>query len=422
MPDAPMPPTMSGVIPVVGLFAFVGATLATFSAFLSVILDERGFDPPAIGLVAALSAVAFMVAIPIWGHVADVVLGRPRALRLAAILSAASLLLIALPLPPVAIVVAITAYAAAYAPIAPLADALAVNTLPNPARQYGPVRSVTSGAFATCVLLVGMLYAVVGYGPAPFLFAAAAFGIVLVSGRLADRQPAALIGHRRGGAAREAFAVQPRLPGILLAIGLAYVGVLAGFTFLSLRIIDIGGGPQHVGLAASVAAAAEIGAMIVAGRIAPRIGLRALFTMATLLHVVSFVLWMVLPTPELIILSRALSGAAFSGTWIGSVLVMQAVLPRRLQATGQGLFGATAFGVASLVANVLGGIIYGSMGSAVLFGICALLGGIGAVVAWLTFPRRGEPPVEPAPQPIAAEPAAAAVATGSAAQVEVAAR
>jgi MFS transporter, PPP family, 3-phenylpropionic acid transporter len=389
------------VIPVVGLFAFTGATLAVFSAYLSVILDERGFEAPAIGLVAALSAAAFMIAIPVWGHVADVVLGRPRALRLAAILSAAALLLVALPLHPVLIVVAITLYAAAYAPISPLADALAVNTLPNPARQYGPVRSVTSGAFATSVLLVGMLYAVVGYGPAPFLFAAAAFGIVLVSGRLADRQPAALTGHRRGGAAREAFAVQPRLPGILLAIGLAYVGVLAGFTFLSLRIIDIGGGPQHVGLAAAVAAAAEIGAMIVAGRIAPRVGLRALFTAATLLHVVSFVLWTVLPTPELIILSRAVSGAAFSGTWIGSVLVMQAVLPRRLQATGQGLYGATAFGVASLVANVLGGIVYGWMGSAVLFGICAVLGAAGAVVAWWTFPRRGEPPMERRPEPLA---------------------
>jgi MFS transporter, PPP family, 3-phenylpropionic acid transporter len=379
------------VIPVLVLFGLGGASLAAFSPFLSVILAERGFGPPAIGFVAALTSVAFMVTIPAWGHLADVVLGRPSALRFAGLASAASLLVFALPVPPLLLVLAVVGYAAAYAPVASLSDALAVNVLADAARQYGRVRAVTSAAFAAAVVLVGLLYGSVGYGPAPLLFAAAAVGIAVVAGRLPDQDRAALTGRRRGGAFREAFAVQPRLPGILLAIGLAHVGILAAFTFLSLRIVDLGGGAEHVAVAAAVAATTEVVAMIAAGRLARRIGLRTMFTGATLLHVVSFVLWMVLPTPELIIISRAVSGAAFAGTWIGSVLVMQVVLPRSLQATGQGLYGATAFGVAALVANVLGGIVYGSLGSSVLFGIVAALGLAGAVVAWWTFPGRGAP-------------------------------
>jgi predicted MFS family arabinose efflux permease len=48
-----------------------------------------------------------------------------------------------------------------------------------------------------------------------------------------------------------------------------------------------------------------------------------------------------------------------------------------------------AFGVAAVVANVIGGVLYESVGPAALFGTGAALAVAAAVVGWLAFPRAG---------------------------------
>ena len=60
-------------------------------------LSERGFEPAAIGFVTAVSALGFTLAVPVWGHLADVTLGRPRALQVAAIGAGAAMAAFGLP-------------------------------------------------------------------------------------------------------------------------------------------------------------------------------------------------------------------------------------------------------------------------------------------------------------------------------------
>jgi MFS transporter, PPP family, 3-phenylpropionic acid transporter len=193
---------------------------------------------------------------------------------------------------------------------------------------------------------------------------------------------------RRGGAIREAFAVQPALPRALAAIGLVYVGVFAGFTFLPLRIVELGGGAPQVAVASAVSAAVEIGAMVWAGRLMARIGLRVLFGVSALLYGVTLVLWAVLPSPEAIIASRVLSGAAYAGLWIACVMTIGRLLPARLQGSGQSLFSITATGGAGFLANVVGGLLYAGQGATVVFVLCALAGVVGVAVGWAALPGR----------------------------------
>ena len=63
----------------------IGAAIATIAPFVSVMLHERGLEPAAIGLVSSVSALGFTLAVPVWGHLGDVTLGRVRALQVAAI-------------------------------------------------------------------------------------------------------------------------------------------------------------------------------------------------------------------------------------------------------------------------------------------------------------------------------------------------
>jgi predicted MFS family arabinose efflux permease len=59
-----------------------------------------------------------------------------------------------------------------------------------------------------------------------------------------------------------------------------------------------------------------------------------------------------------------------------------------LAATAQSLFSTALFGVAVVIANTIGGVIYQNMGSTVLFGSAAVLALIGAVGFMLPFEER----------------------------------
>lgn len=299
------------------VFLLFGAALGAFYPFVAVILAERGFSPTEIGLTTAVASVAFSLAVPVWGHLADVVLGRVGALRLAAAGCAVALLGFGLPWPALVLGLLYVGFMVFESAIGPLADALAVNALADPARHYGRIRLLSS-----------------------------------------------------------------------VAIAFAFGGVIAGFTYLGLRIVELAGRPSDVALSAAVAAFAEIPAMVVAGAAAARYGLRILFAGAALLYAVCLGAWIGLADVGLIIATRALTGPAFAGLWVGAVLAMRALLPDRLQGTGQGVFQVAAFGIGALVANGAGGVVYGLLGHGALFGLAAASAVVGKALAWRTLPRR----------------------------------
>jgi MFS family permease len=376
------------------LFLLGGAFIGTFMPFVAVILDSRGFDPAEIGLVAAGGSIAFAVSVPIWGHLADVRLGRAGALRLAAFASGVALIGFGLPWPLIVLTLMYLGYAATESAVGPLNDAVAVNALRRPEREYPAIRLLTSLAFATVAIACGFLYDRTGYWPSTLLFAILAFALAFAAGWVPDRPRADLhaYGTRggRGGAFRVAFAVQPRMPGVLLAIMLAYLGIIGGFTFLSLRIVELGGSPSDVALSAGISALAEVPGMILAGRIANRLGIRTLFAGGALVYALCTASWAVLADPLAIVATRAVTGFAFAAIWIAAVLTIQRLLPDRLQGTGQGLYQTTAFGVAAVVANLAGGLLIGSIGTTGFFAILSIVGLSAVLVGWLVLPPRRE--------------------------------
>jgi PPP family 3-phenylpropionic acid transporter len=381
------------------LFLLGGAVLGTFYPFVAVLFADRGFDPAEIGLVTAAGSLVFSVTVPVWGHLADVRLGRSGALRLAGIGAALSLVAFGLPWPPLVLAAMYIAFAGTESAFGPLADAIGVNALRHPEREYAALRLLSSLGFAIVAIACGQLFEQTGYWPATLLFALLSIGLAVSAGFTPDRPKADLAAYGRkgrGGSVRVAFAVQPRLPVILVAVGLFYIGVLGGFTFLGLRIVELGGGPSEVALSAGIAALAEVPAMLIAGRLAPRIGLRWLFTIGVLVYVACIVSWIVITSPLVIVATRIPSGFGFSAVWIAAVLTMQRLLPARLQGTGQGLFQMTAFGVSAIVANLVGGLLYGSLGSGVFFAVIAVVTAAATIVGWAAIPgRRDHRPVWP---------------------------
>src|SRR5207253_6700076 len=67
---------------ITGLMLLFGVGIAAFFPFLALFLQQRGLDPSEIGIAVGAMALGRVLATPVWGHIADAVLGRRDTLRL----------------------------------------------------------------------------------------------------------------------------------------------------------------------------------------------------------------------------------------------------------------------------------------------------------------------------------------------------
>ncbi|HLY13609.1 MAG TPA: MFS transporter [Candidatus Limnocylindrales bacterium] len=378
------------------LFVAIGPWTAAIGPFISVILRGRGFDPAAIGLVTAGAAIAVIVIVPVWGHVADVLVGRTRAFRIGLVVAGIAAIALLLPLPAVAIVISLASFAVFIGVFNALGDALAVDALTLPERQYGALRSLSSFSFAVAVVAVGFLYNWAGYGAASIVVLAWSVVLFVLVGPVTDRthdrafrlqlgsQPGAAANGRMGSVGR-AFAAQPRLLGVLAAFTLAWAGIQGGVTFVSIRIVELGGHPSDVALTFGISALFEVPGLVLAGWLGRRIGLRALTAASLIGFGLCMASWAELPTPDAINATRLLTGLCYGTFTAARVLLIARLLPPALQATGQGLVQAATIGIGTVAGTALGGIAYGLLGPAGYFLGAAAAAIVGGAWAWLVL-------------------------------------
>jgi MFS family permease len=378
------------------LYLVNGLSVGSLYFFIPVLLAAKGYDPALIGLTAGLGSVAYTVAMPLWGHLGDEILGPRRAMQVASIPAAIFALGLGMPLPFPAILLCQMIVAIGGSPALALTDAMAVPVMADPSREYSKIRILTSIGAAVGAVGFGAVYSFTGYMVAPLLFVALmAITIVCVelvplgrdsgrSRRAVERKAGATPQARsrggRFGSVGEAFVVRPRLAAVLVAVTLIFTGVMSAGTYLGLRVSDLGGGPIQVGLANGIAS-------------------RRLLTLSSLGFAACVASWIWLTDTFVIMAIRFVSGIFFAGMIVSLVLVVASMLPRRLQSTGQTLLQACTFGVAAILANTLGGVLYQYGGPLGVFGggaLCAVVGGLFALVA---LPRESDVTVAPEPGP-----------------------
>jgi MFS transporter, PPP family, 3-phenylpropionic acid transporter len=398
------------------LYLSNGFAVGALYGFVPVLLLSKGFDPALIGLTTGLGSVAYSFALPAWGHMGDILTGPRRALQLACIPAAVFALGLSAPLPIVAVIACLVIVTAGGGPTAALTDAMAMPILANSPREYSRLRLLSSFGGAAMAIVCGLLYSRTGYVAAPFVYVVT-MGLMIFSahkvplGRDSERhrnvrgelegRAHSTPARGRFGSVGEALSGRPRLLAVLASVLLIFIGFMAAATYISVRISDLGGGPMEVGLSNGLAWGAEVPGLILAGWLVSRVGLRPVLAVAAVGFAVCLTSWIFFVDAGPILFTRFISGVFFGGILITFVLTIAQLLPAGLQATGQTLFQAAAFGVAAVVANLLGGVLYSVAGPLGVFGggaICTLAGGALGLVAVpkvLTVPTSGVP--EPLP-------------------------
>jgi MFS family permease len=378
------------------VYLALGASTASLSVFIAVILQERGLSPQVIGLISGIGALALFGAIAFWGHISDRVLGRRTTLQLVVVIAIAIAVCIGLSPPPILLATLVVGFTCTHGGVLALSDALAVNALQSPTQQYGKIRLMASLSFAVATIGVGFACDRFGYSVTSLFYVF--FGSCLVTAAFAaspdraaavrSRDTSLLEMSSRLGSTGIAFRIQPRLLPVLGTIAVLSVATTISSTFLSLRLIALGGQASDVALSFGISAFAEIPGMFLAARLSRRFGLRGVFCLSAIAYAAAFASWAILMSPSAIVATRLLTGLAFAGITYSMVLTIGQLLPRALQATGQALYQGTASGIASAGGNMIGGVLYGALGAPMLFLICAGLCVVGGFIALGTLPGR----------------------------------
>jgi PPP family 3-phenylpropionic acid transporter len=393
------------------LYAVQGAAFGSLMPFPVPLLVERGLGAAQIGLILGITGLAALAAYPIWGVIADGWLGRSRTISLTALVAAAGGVWILIAgSDPVAITAALSLAMIGALAWGPLIDALTLGELGAGSSSYGRIRVWASVGWAIAAIAGGLVWMQAGPAPvfAVFVLGALAVGLIaLRAGRPAtdgEGEPSGLV-PRAPMRSWLPFLLAPLMIGFLVGLFVTSLGEHASWRFISLRILDQGGTVLLVGLAAALPAIVEIPVFASSRGLAARLGLRRLFVSGALMAAVLMALVTVAPEAWMVTGLRTLEGASYALRYMAMVLIVGALLPPHLYAMGQSVAWLVYAGIAPIVADFAGGLVYELLGAPALFALVAaalVLGGgiVAFVLRGPAFgPQRAAAIPEEAPPP-----------------------
>jgi PPP family 3-phenylpropionic acid transporter len=403
-PGSPAPTTLppSVVRPAI-VYSLLFGAVAAYAPYIAVYLRSTGLDLGTVGLLVALQAAVSLVAAPAWGAVADRRGDVRGPVLIASLIAAAAAILLATVAGPLLIAASIALLATGMAGIIPMIDSRAVR-LVGQRDRFGRARAWGSAAFIAVAFATGA--AIGRFGPvgmfalyAPLLVGTgiAAFALLRLPGDGASgRSPET---RSRGGgtfSALSAFSLTTILAAIRQPIiGRFFVGsviVWTAFatlqTFVSLRVIQLGGDATAVGATWSLGALVEIPLMFAFPNLARRFGVERLLMVGAVAFALRAAGVALVSSPWLVVAVSPLAGVAFAFFYVGTVTWVAGALPRHVQATAQGIFTGTAVSIGAIGGAIIGGLIAAAISLPALFLLAAVGHALGAIVVWQAIGRR----------------------------------
>jgi PPP family 3-phenylpropionic acid transporter len=358
------------------LYAALYSAFGVVSPFLPAYFADRGLDPQQIALVIGFGTAVRLVSGPLVGRLADS--GRTWRGTLAACAAGAGVLALAYFLADgfAPILLVSLAQSALLAPVAPIADALALSaSLPRDGRgfEYGLVRGAGSAAFVAGSIAAGHIALSHGLSVSlwlnALLLSAAALAALLVPGIAAGpRLPGS------GGARDFLRLLHIRAFRRLLVVAALLLGSHALHdTFAVIRWRDAGITTAAASLLWSEQVIAEVAVFLFAGpALLRRLGPAGAATLAAFAGAVR---WSVLGATVQIIplmLVEPLHGLTFALFHLAGMRVIGATVPRDLAATAQALYGTVAAGIATALLTLASGFLYTWLEGRAFFVMAAL--------------------------------------------------
>jgi PPP family 3-phenylpropionic acid transporter len=361
-------------------FCFYAAS-ASLIPYLVLYYRQIGLSGAQIGLLVGVSPIVTWLAAPFWGAIADgtrqhrailtlTILG---AMTMIALLAWAKTLLLLLPI--------VVFYAFFAAPIMPLVDNSVMEMLGERRELYGRQRVWGAIGWGVSAAVAGAL--VDRFGLSVSFFAFIFFYLILLAIISRFRVSAASISQPFW----QGFRVLTRnRPLMVFLFSVFFSGIGSGIVhnYLFLYLADLGASETLMGISQTAATFSEIPVFFFSAWLLRKVGARGLLLMALAAYVVRLLAYTLMPPVWLVLPINLLHGLTFSALWVAGVSYANEVAPKGLGATAQGLFTGMTMGLGSAGGALLGGTLYDTLGSTMMFRVaasCVLLGLIFFAVA-----------------------------------------
>lgn len=346
------------------------AAIGAFTPFTALYYRDLGFSGLQIGALTALPSLGMALFGPFWGAVSDSLAIHRLVLRVALVLGtllafAASRVSEFGSLFPLMVVLAF-----AVVPAAPLLDSYGVTISERLGQSYGRLRVWGSLGFMVSVLVVGRL---MGERVSSLVLGAyaACLGLTLLSvvgiPSLTERHPRSLLGGLKAVAHNRPLLL------LLLVSYLLSSGAAIMYIFLGIRLREIGGSANIVGVAFALSAVSELPVVAFGGWLLDRLGAPRLIGLALCVYIVRFAAFSTISEPEWMLPVQLLHGLSYGAFLMASVTLAHRLAGREHAATAQALLTAMSFGFGSITGSIAGGALLDQVGTVGLFRGAALL-------------------------------------------------
>jgi MFS family permease len=346
-------------------------------------------------------ALVRVVLLPVWGHVADTWTGRRAALQVATAGAAVAAMALAAARGLWPVVAAAALVSVFVAGAGPNVDAIALQYLGDARMSdYGRIRGWESLSYAAGCLAFGAILQAAGVRWAMPIYSVTSLLVLVWSMTIERDRPGHRRDHGRLGAVGAVFREAPRFWGYLAAVFLLWTGFNAAWNFLSLRIADQGGGPMLIGLGTALGGLVEVPVMRWSSTLQRTLGLRKVYVLGAAVYACGFLLWSAVSSPTVISFLTVFEGFAFGLMFTTSVVIVGRLVPASLYSTGNSVAAMVGFGIAPIVGNGVGGLVYQYAGPVALYAGASALAVAAGLVAWfaLSTPALSRP--ESAAEPV----------------------
>lgn len=350
-------------------------TYGTFGIFYVAYLKELGYSGKFIAFGLTLSTILGITAQYVWGYISDMT----SAIKGIFMISLTFMVLSVAVFPwavhlPATAIGAMVVFNMAWMPLEGLLDSWLLSSDEIDNEDYGTIRSGGSLGFSVITVFFGGLIVRFGFYISIMAFALAGGTLFLVA--LTTKTHTVKTPTKMGFKQIKSLLSNPSYFLILVFSVLIFVNHMGINNYYIYVVQGVGGDESLIGQAAAAAAFTEIAGFYVGSKLQKRWHSLFIMTLVAVGYLFRVLLLSWATSYAGVLLTASLQGLTFS-LFLGTFkLYIAKITPLSLLATAQTVAASTYFGIASVIANILGGLLIDDYGMKAFYDV---LSGISAV-------------------------------------------
>lgn len=352
------------------IYFFIYAGIGVNLTYINIYYISRGLTGTQVGIIGTGGGLSAMLASALWGYIADRT-GRPNIIMAVGALGTITMALL-IPLVSgfpafLALGILFSFFSSSFFT---LVDSTTLNLLGDKREDYGRIRLGGTFGYILATAASGFIFEKIGL---VWMFPTYAV-ITAILAMVALRVPRMPIVHHEHEKHNNALGQMIRRPAWIIFIVssfLVWTAASGSISFLGITLKSMGASSGLVGIAATMAAVAEIPFMYFSGSLMRRMGLQRMFLVSLFFFTLRIGLYGFMPAPGWAVAINCLNGVSYVFFWNSAVNYANKIAPDSLKSTSQGLF-MSATSLSSVVAASISGLMFDSLGGAGLFRVLSL--------------------------------------------------